>query len=450
MSKRVTRTICTGIDDFGKGIVHIDNNTCFVKDLLPGEEADIATIFRYGKLAETELVKRYSDSKDRIDPPCPYYDKCGGCQIMHLSYKKQLEYKTQKVKDLLRKFAKLNIKVEDTIGLKEPIRFRNKVQKPIRYNAKTKKIEAGFYQNETHQLVSVKDCLMETKLSNRITNVLLSLFKKYHYAAYDEDKMTGVIRHILIKTSSDQKQALVTLVVTTEMLKGRLEFAKELMNKVKEVQGVVLNINPRKTNVILGEKDVRVYGHARISDTIFGKTFLISTQSFYQTNAKQIETLYGKAIEFAGLQKTDTVLDAYCGTGTIGLSCSDYVKEVIGVEIVPDAVHDAITNAKINGIKNAHFYKADCTKYMLTCKEKFDVVIMDPPRRGSTKEFIDAVKHIAPRTVVYVSCDPVTLARDLAMFTDMYEVTKVQPVDMFPNTLHVETIVLLQRKTSQN
>lgn len=446
MSKRITRTICTGIDDFGKGIVHIDNTTCFVEDLLPGEEADIATIFHFGKLSEVQLIKRYSDSKDRIKPPCPYYSLCGGCQLMHLSYAKQLEYKTKKVQDLLKKFAKLNIKVNDTIGLEHPIRFRNKVQKPVRYNAKTKQVEAGFYQRESHQLVSVKDCLMETKLSTRITAVLLSLFKKYHYAAYDEDKMTGVIRHILIKTSTDQKQALVTLVVTTEMLRGRLEFAKELMNKIEEVKGVVLNINPRKTNVILGEKDVRIYGHQRIGDVIFNKTFLISTQSFYQTNAKQIETLYGKAIEFAQLKKTDRLLDAYCGTGTIGLSCADYVKEVIGVEIVKDAVHDAITNAKINNVHNAHFYKGDCTEYMMTCKEKFDVVIMDPPRRGSTKEFIDAVKHIAPRTVVYVSCDPVTLARDLALFTDSYEVKQVQPVDMFPNTLHVETVVQLIRK----
>ena len=443
MSKRITKATCVGIDDFGKGIIRIDNTTCFVNDLLPGEEADIETIFRYGKLSEAKVVKRYNDSPDRVKPICPNYPKCGGCQLMHLSYKKQLDFKREKVENLLHKFAHLDIKVHDTIGLKEPTRFRNKVQKPIRYNPKTKKIEAGFYQNETHSLVSVKDCLMETSLSNRITNILIELFAKYHYAAYDEDKMTGVIRHILIKTSTDQKQALVTLVVTTEMLKGRLEFAKELMNKVKEIQGVVLNINERKTNVILGERDVRVYGHQRISDVIFDKTFLISTQSFYQTNSKQIEVLYGKAIELASLTKEDTVLDAYCGTGTIGLSLADKVKSVTGVEIVKDAVHDAITNAKINDIHNAHFIKGDCTKYMLTCKEKFSVIIMDPPRRGSTPEFIDAVKKISPRTVVYVSCDPVTLARDLALFAPEYKVKEVYPVDMFPNTSHVETVVLM-------
>ena len=446
MSKRITRTTCIGLDDFSRGIVRIDNTTCFVPNLLPGEEADIETIFRYGKLESARVIKRYITSKDRIDPPCPYYPKCGGCQIMHLSYPKQLEYKRQKVQDLLHKFAGLDLEVLPTIGLEHPTRFRNKVQKPIRYNPKKKEVEAGFYQTETHSLISIKDCLMESELSNRITNVLLSLFKKYRYPAYDEDKETGLIRHILIKTNRDQSQALVTLVVTNEMLKGRLEFAKELIHKVKEVQGVVLNINPRKTNVILGEQDIRIYGHARISDTIFDQTFLISTQSFYQTNSHQIEVLYGKAIEFAALRKTDSVLDAYCGTGTIGLSCAPHCKNVIGVEIVKDAVHDAITNAKINKITNARFLKGDCTEYMLSTKDHFDVIIMDPPRRGSTKEFISAVKKIKPRTVIYVSCDPITLARDLNLFKDTYDIVKVQPVDMFPNTLHVETVVLLEKK----
>ena len=446
MSRRITETTCVGLDDFGRGIVRIDNTTCFVPNLLPGEVAKVATDFKFGKLSRAFIDERLTSSPNRIKPACPNYPSCGGCQIMHLSYEEQLNYKTKKVKDLLHKFAKIDFPVNPCIPVDNPVRFRNKVQKPIRYNPKTKQIEAGFYQTETHQLVSVKDCLMETKLSNRITNVLLKLFKKYHYPAYDEDKRTGLIRHILIKTSSDLKQALVTLVVTTDMIKGRLEFAKELMKEVKEVQGVVLNINSRKTNVILGEHDVRVYGKSRISDTIFGNTFLISTQSFYQTNAKQIETLYGTAINLAGLSKDDDVLDAYCGTGTIGLSLASKVNSVTGVEIVPDAVHDAITNAKINKITNAHFIKGDCTKYMLTCDKKFSVIIMDPPRRGSTPEFIDAVKRISPRTVVYVSCDPVTLCRDLNMFMDKYEIKVVQPVDMFPNTLHVETVVMLTLK----
>ena len=448
MSRRITKTTCLDLDDFGKGIVRIDDTTCFIDNLLPGEEADIETDFKYGKLAKAKAINRYNDSPDRVHPECKYYPNCGGCQLMHLSYEKQLEYKTKKVKELLHKFAKLDVEVYPCIGLEHPTRFRNKVQKPVRFDNKKKKIKAGFYQSGTHNLIGVEDCLMETPLSNKISNLLVSLFEKYHFTPYHEDAQFGLIRHILIKTNTNQDQALVTLIVTRSDIKGIKDFAKELMKKIPQVVGVVLNINTRKTNVILGEKDVPVFGHTKIQDMIFDKKFLISTQSFYQVNSHQIETLYGKAIEFAQLKKTDSLLDAYCGTGTIGLCCADKVKDVLGVEIVADAVHDAILNAKINNLSNAHFIKGDATKFILQSDKHFDVIIMDPPRKGSTPEFINAVKRIAPERVVYVSCDPVTLARDLALFKDAYQIEKVQPVDMFPNSMHVETVALLTRKDS--
>ena len=446
MSRRVTKTTCLDLDDFGKGIVRIDDTTCFIDNLLPGEEADIETDFKYGKLAKAKAINRYNDSPDRVHPACKYYPNCGGCRLMHLSYEKQLEYKTKKVKELLHKFAKLDVEVYPCIGLENPTRFRNKVQKPVRFDNKKKKIKAGFYQSGTHNLIGVEDCLMETPLSNKISNLLVSLFEKYHFTPYHEDAQFGLIRHILIKTNTNQDQALVTLIVTRSDIKGIKDFAKELMKKIPQVVGVVLNINTRKTNVILGEKDVPVFGHTKIQDMIFDKKFLISTQSFYQVNSHQIETLYGKAIEFAQLKKTDSLLDAYCGTGTIGLCCADKVKDVLGVEIVADAVHDAILNAKINNLTNAHFIKGDATKFILQSDKHFDVIIMDPPRKGSTPEFINAVKRIAPERVVYVSCDPVTLARDLALFKDTYQIEKVQPVDMFPNSMHVETVCLLTKK----
>ena len=446
MSRRITKTTCLDLDDFGKGIVRIDDTTCFIDNLLPGEEADIETDFKYGKLAKAKAINRYNDSPDRVHPECKYYPNCGGCQLMHLSYEKQLEYKTKKVKELLHKFAKLDVEVYPCIGLEHPTRFRNKVQKPVRFDNKKKKIKAGFYQSGTHNLIGVEDCLMETPLSNKISNLLVSLFEKYHFTPYHEDAQFGLIRHILIKTNTNQDQALVTLIVTRSDIKGIKDFAKELMKKIPQVVGVVLNINTRKTNVILGERDVPVFGHTKIQDMIFDKKFLISTQSFYQVNSHQIETLYGKAIEFAQLKKTDSLLDAYCGTGTIGLCCADKVKDVLGVEIVADAVHDAILNAKINNLTNAHFIKGDATKFILQSDKHFDVIIMDPPRKGSTPEFINAVKRIAPERVVYVSCDPVTLARDLALFKDAYQIEKVQPVDMFPNSMHVETVCLLVKK----
>ncbi len=450
MSRRVQEVTCEGLDDFGKGIVRLENTTCFVDNLLPGEKAKVQTDFRYGKLSEAKVLERESDSPYRVHPECKYYPNCGGCQIMHLSYPEQLRYKTKKVKDLLHKFAHLDFEVPLCLGLEKPERFRNKVQKPVRFDNKKKRIKAGFYQSGTHNLIGVDDCLMESELSNRISDVLVSLFEKYHYTPYHEDARFGLIRHLLIKTNTDQSEALVTLIVTRSDIKGIKDFAKELMHQVPELVGLVLNINTRKTNVILGEKDVPVYGHTKIQDHIFDKKFLISTQSFYQVNSHQIETLYGEAIEFANLRKSDRLLDAYCGTGTIGLCCADKVKEVLGVEIVKDAVRDAKMNAKINHIENARFLCDDATKFILNTKETFDVVIMDPPRKGSTPEFISAVKKMKPERVVYVSCDPVTLARDLALFADAYEVKKVQPVDMFPNSTHVECITLLCRKDVKN
>jgi 23S rRNA (uracil1939-C5)-methyltransferase len=443
MSQKITEATCVDLDDFGRGIVRIDNVTCFVDNLLPGEKAEIATVFEYGKLADCYVERRLSDSPDRIKPICPYYPECGGCQLMHLSYPKQLEYKTQKVKDLFHKFAHLDVEVQPTIGLDQPTRFRNKVQKPIRLDDRTNRPIAGFFETGTHRLVGVEDCLMETALSNKITNVLLRLFVQYDYYPFDEDRMTGEIRHVLIKTSSAYDKALVTLVTTTADLPGRVNFAKDLINQCPEVVGLVLNINTRHTNVILGEREVEVYGHTHISDQIFGKDFLISSQSFYQTNAKQIETLYGKAIEAARIQKTDRVLDAYCGTGTIGLSLANQAQSVVGVEINHAAIKDALLNAKINKITNVRFVCADATDYILNAEDKFDVIVLDPPRKGSTPEFIDACLTMAPRSIVYVSCDPVTLARDIALFSKAYDVVSVQPVDMFPNTMHVETVVAL-------
>ncbi len=446
MTRKTAKTLCRGIDDFGRGIVSVEGTTAFVPNLLPGEEAEVTTVFSYGKLKEAFVKNRLTTSKDRVKPLCPYYPKCGGCQLRHLSYPKQLEYKREKVKDLLHKFAKIDIDVLPCIGRKDPTRFRNKVQKPVKFSPKQKKAVAGFYANGTHDLVPVEDCLSESTLSNRITNLVLSLLNKYHYPAYDEDKGSGLVRHILIKTNSDLSMALVTLIVTSPLRKRRREFAKELRSKCKEIRGVVLNINDRKTNVILGEKEVRLAGYDKISDKIFGKTFLISSKSFYQTNARQIEVLYGKAREFASLKKDDVVLDAYCGTGTIGLCLADKVEKVTGVEIVKEAVKDAVLNAKINKITNASFINEDCTEYRRKNKGKFSLVIRDPPRRGTTKEFLSALKERRPERVVYVSCDPVTLARDLGERKKDFDVLKVQPVDRFPNSLHVETVVSLRAK----
>lgn len=435
---------CESLDDFGRGIVHHDGATFFVQDLLPTEEAELESVFVHGKVQEVRLIKRKKESSDRVVPSCPHYPLCGGCQIMHLSYAKQLEYKQVKVRNLLHKFAKIDFPVSPTRGMEDPVRYRNKVQKPIR--RVRGKPQVGFYKEGSHELVPALDCPAETLLSARISRAVLGLIRKFSWPVYDEDRRTGILRHLLIKTNRAESEALVTLIVTSEKLPGRKEFARLLMTEVKEIQGVVLNVNPRATNVILGEREVLVLGHPHLRDKIFGQTFLVSAKSFYQTNSRQIETLYGLAREFASPDKKERVLDAYCGTGTIGLSLAKKAREVVGVEIVEEAVIDARKNARLNGIENARFLSGDCTDYLCATKEKFDVVVLDPPRKGATEEFLRALLAIAPRRIVYVSCDPVTLARDLSFLLPEYVLEEVVPVDMFPNTLHVETVCKLTHR----
>ncbi len=451
MTKKKFETVAFAVDDEGKGMVADNGVTFFVPNLLKGEKAEIETTFSYGKPSDARVVKRLTNSPDRVTPKCKYYDKCGGCSIMHMSYESQLKYKQEKVYNLLKKFGKIDVKVNPTVGVENPWNFRNKIQKPVRPGKKKGEISVGFFAENTHNLISVDNCLIEDKRSIAITDKILELCKKYKVQPYDEDKRTGLLRHILIKTSFTYDEAMVCFVTAQDVFPGIKNLAKDLVNEMPIIKTVVQNINTRKTNVILGEKERIVYGPGRIKDNIFGLDFLISAKSFYQTNPRQIEKLYGLAIEGAKLTGTEKVLDAYCGTGTIGLCASKYAKEVIGVEIVKEAIRDATNNAKINDVTNATFIADDCTDYILNnLDEHFDVIFMDPPRKGSTPEFLNAVKKMSPRKIAYISCNPVTLARDLVFLKDEYSIDFVTPVDLFPHSAHVETVVLLQRKKSQN
>lgn len=446
MTKKIFTAICRGLDDFGKGIIDYEGKTYFVSNLLPGEKAEIETIYKYGKVSECNLVKLLSTSKDRVKPFCKYYPSCGGCQIQHLDYDSQLIYKQDKVKNLIKKFASLEINVENTIPVDDPLHFRNKIQMPLKYDKKSKKAIIGYYKENSHDLIKIDDCLIEDKKAKDIIKVILEILNKYHYPIYDEDKNTGLFRHLLLKISSYYDEVLLTFVVKDLNIKGRKEFAKEIVSRLPIIKGVIFNLNTRHTNVILGEKEEVIYGYSHIKDRIFDLDFLISSKSFYQTNSKQIETLYKTAISLADLKKEDKVLDSYCGTGTIALSLAKYVKEVVGVEIVKEAIKDANRNIKINNISNARFINADCTDFLLNTNDKYDVIFLDPPRKGSTKEFIESVFRISPKKVIYISCDPVTLARDLNLFKTKYSIDKVIPVDMFPHSLHVETVVKMSIK----
>lgn len=440
----IVQASCVGLDDLGQGICKEKDNILFARGLLPGEEGEVQLRAVKGKVAFGDTIKVTKKSPDRIK--CPFeLLETGICDLGHLRYEKRLEYKQKLIQDLIDKFAHLQIDVRPTIPCPVQEGFRYKIQRPVKYDVSKKKLVSGYYRIYTHRLVEIEDCPIENKLANNILLKLLALLNKYNIPAYEEDKGEGLVRHVLIRASYKYPEALVTVVVTDFAFPHLDEITKELALSFPQVQGVVLNLNKRKTNVILGLLDKLVYGKERIKDEILGKTFLISSRSFYQTNPIMLDKLYSCAIEALHLKGDEKVLDAYCGTGTIGICLADKVQDVTGVEIENSSYEDAKENASLNNVNNIEFILDDATEYMEKCQKTFDVVILDPPRKGTTKEFIRALFRIKPKKVVYISCDPSTLARDLNILKKEYRIVSVQGVDMFPSSHHIETVVSLER-----
>ena len=375
---------------------------------------------------------------------CPLAKKCGGCQLQNMTYERQLRWKQARCEILLKKFGK----VEKIIGMKNPYHYRNKVQAAFG-RTKNGKIISGVYQSGSHRIVSVDSCMTEDEIADKIIVDIRNMLPSFKIWTYDEDRGTGFLRHVLVKRGFSSGEVMVVIVGASGYFPMKKKFTAELLRKHPEITTVVLNINPKDTNLVLGDKEEILFGNGYIEDTLCGCVFRISPKSFYQINPVQTEKLYGKAMELAKLDKNTTVLDAYCGIGTIGLVAAKTAGNVIGVELNPDAVKDAISNCKRNGMKNARFYCADAGDFMQELAangEKIDVVFMDPPRSGSSKKFIDSLAAASPETVVYISCNPETLARDLNMLTHKgYKVKKICPVDMFPHTNHIECVVLLTR-----
>ncbi len=376
---------------------------------------------------------------------CPLAKKCGGCQLQNMSYDRQLRWKQARVEILLKKFCK----VDKIIGMDEPYHYRNKVQAAFG-RTKSGKIISGVYQSGTHRIVSVDDCMTEDSIADRIIVDIRNMLPKFNIWVYDEDKRTGFLRHVLVKRGFASGEVMVVLVGASGYFPMKKKFTAALLEKHPEITTVVLNINPKDTNLVLGEREEVLHGSGYIEDTLCGRVFRISPRSFYQINPVQTEKLYNKAMELAGLDKNTSVIDAYCGIGTIGLVAAKTAGSVIGVELNRDAVKDAVANAKRNSAENAKFYCADAGDFMqelALAGETADVVFMDPPRAGSTRKFIDSLAAMRPKKVVYISCNPETLARDLALLTKKgYAVRRICPVDMFPHTNHVETVVLLSHK----
>lgn len=376
---------------------------------------------------------------------CPLYRKCGGCQLQNMAYPQQLQWKQGRVERLLGKFGT----VQPILGMKHPYHYRNKVQAAFGMNHK-KEIVSGVYQSSTHNIVPVDSCMTEDKKADEIILTIRRLLKSFKLLPYNEDTGRGFLRHVLVKRGFASGQIMVVLVTGSPMFPGKNNFISALRKAHPDITTILQNINSSDTSLVLGEQEKTLYGPGTIEDALCGCVFRISAKSFYQINPLQTEALYGKAMKLAGLSGTETVIDAYCGVGTIGLIASRKAGRVIGIETNRDAVRDAVANMRRNGIENAHFYCADAGEFMTGMAmdgERADVVFMDPPRAGSDTAFLSSLVKLAPKKIVYISCNPETQARDLSHLTRKgYEVKEIQPVDLFPHTNHVECVVLMTRK----
>lgn len=444
----VVKGTCIDLSFEGKGVLKSEKGIVFVDGLFIGEEAEVYIQYRragqlYGKVRR--LIKK---SENRIQPLCGVCTACGGCQFQQLDYKAQLEYKTNKVKSALKRHLKKDVEVLPTIGMDYPYEYRNKIQVPLGKD-KHGRLVSGFYRANSHEIIPIDKCYIENPKASEIIQTIKMLMKAFHFEPYDEDTGNGLFRHVLIRTSHHYDDIMVTLVTTKDEFKGKNNFVKELVKYHPNIKSIVQNINSRHTNVILGEKSRTLYGTSFIKDSILNIDFKISSKSFYQVNPVQVEVLYDLAIKAAGLNPNDEVLDAYCGIGTIGLIASKHCKNVLGVEIIPDAIRNANENAKLNDITNATFVCGDAKDLMKQLNEEgkhFDVVFVDPPRKGLDDSFIESLLSVKPKRIVYVSCEPETLAENLVKITEEYNLLSVQPVDMFPMTSHVETVVSLRLK----
>lgn len=437
----------------GEGIAKIDGYPIFIEGALCGEKVKVKIVkvkksYAYGKLLE--IIEK---AEGREEPKCNNYKRCGGCLIQHMNYKKQLDFKWNRVKDCISKIGGLSEElVNYPIGMEEnPYRYRNKVQLPIgKVNGE---VVIGFYAPRSHNIINIDSCLIQDEVADKVAKLTKEWINKYNIepATVDgEFNPNGILRHIMIRKAFKTGEVMVVLVATKEKVPFIDEFKEEIIENIEGIKSIVLNVNSKNTNVILGEKCITLYGEDVIQDYIGNFKFNISPLSFFQVNPIQTEILYNKALEYASLTGNETVFDAYCGTGTITLFLSQKAKKVYGVEIIEPAIINAKENAKLNNVDNAEFFvgkSEEIIPQLISEGIKADVIVVDPPRKGCDIKLLDAIGETKPEKIVYVSCDPSTLARDLKILEEKgYKVIKVQPVDMFPQTSHVENVVLLQRK----
>ena len=430
----------------GSGVAKVDGYPIFVPNGLSGEKAKIKVTKVNKNYGFGRLMEILSASPNRVEAPCPIYYQCGGCQLQHFSYEGQLKAKEKQVRDVLERIGKLeNVTVHPVLGMEDPWRYRNKAQVPVGEEAG--RLVSGFYQARSHRIINMEACLIQHEQNDTAIQIVKDICQRYGISAYKEEKNKGILRHVMTRYGYTTEDMMIVLVTRTPDLPHRKQIVKEIVDSIPAVKAIVQNINPKQTNVIFGEKTKVLWGSEVIYDYIGDIKFAISARSFYQVNPKQTKILYEKALEYAALSGEKTVIDAYCGIGTISLFLAKKAKKVYGVEIVPEAIADANRNAQLNGIENVVFEVGKAEQVIpqwYTEGVQADVLVVDPPRKGCDEALLDTILDMKPERVVYVSCNPATLARDLRILEDGgYKTLKVQPVDMFPHTGHVECVALI-------
>ena len=435
----------------GEGIAKIDNFTIFIPNSIKGEKVKILIVKVLSSHAFGKIIDIIQKSKNRTESDCSTYKRCGGCSLRHINYSETLNMKRNSVQSLANKMLNTKIKVENTVGMENPYHYRNKAQYPVGIDKSGNPV-IGVFANRTHEIIPIEKCLIQDEQTEKIAKYIVNYIARNNISIYNEKTRKGLVRHIVTKIGKRTNEIMVILVINGNEIPDENKLVKELTSKFTNIKTIVKNINKKNTNVILGEKNVTIYGNGYIKDKLGNLTFKISPASFYQVNPSQAEKLYKIGVDAADITKEDVVFDLYCGIGTISLFMAQYAKKVYGIEIVEQAVKDAIENAKMNGINNAEFIAGDVENVLdeLINVQKImpDIVMVDPPRRGLDKTSIKNMLEIKPKKIVYISCNPATLMRDLKELEDAYEIKSIKPVDMFPFTGHVECCSVLSLKNS--
>ena len=433
----------------GEGIAKIDNFTIFIPGTIKGEKVKIIIVKVLSSHGFGKIVEIIEKSQARQDVDCNTYKRCGGCNLRHVKYEETLKMKQNAVQSLVNKTLKNKLQVKETVGMENPLHYRNKAQYPIGINKQGEPV-IGVFANRTHEVIPIDNCLIQNKKSEEIAKFIIEFIKEKNISIYDEKTGKGLVRHIVTKVGIKTGEIMCVIVINGHKIPNENELVENLKTRYPEIKAIVKNINMKNTNVILGQENINLYGNGYIEDILGEYKFQISPLSFYQVNPVQAEKLYNLGVSMAEITKNDVVFDLYCGIGTISLFMSKFAKKVYGIEIVEEAVKMAKENAESNNVSNTEFFAGDVEIVLddlINNKGiKADVVMFDPPRKGLDKKSIDNILNIRPKKIVYISCNPATLIRDLADFENEYDVKTIIPVDMFPYTSHVECVSVLQHK----